>query len=112
MRIGDTHQLEIRLCWPNPDAICLEGGCIHCAEGPDSRWVPLDDVHAYANGSGNAARDRHGRWQSLWNAFSYGLAHDWFNLPKRKLNVRRARAWSGTLTDRHYAGWEHMQRDE
>lgn len=23
---------KIRICWPNPDSVCLQGGCIHCAD--------------------------------------------------------------------------------
>lgn len=112
MKLNDIHRLEIRMCWPNPDNVCLEGGCAHCAEGPDSTWVSLDDVHAYVNRRRDSVRGRHGQHVSLWKAFRYGVAHDWHNLPKRKLNVRRARAWHGTLTDRIYTGWEHMQRED
>jgi hypothetical protein len=27
-----TYYRGRRICWPNPDATCLEGGCIHCAD--------------------------------------------------------------------------------
>lgn len=112
MKLGDIHQLEIRMCWPNPDDVCLEGGCIHCAEGSDSTWVPLDEVHAYVHARRDVQTGRHNRVISLRRAFEYGLRTDWHNLPKRKLNVRRARAWHGTLSDRIYTGWEHMQRED
>jgi hypothetical protein len=23
-----------RICWPNPDATCLEGGCLYCNDYP------------------------------------------------------------------------------
>lgn len=112
MKFGDINQLEIRMCWPNPDNVCLEGGCAHCAEGSDARWIPLDEVMVYADKHRVATMGRHGQMGSLYDAFTYGMHHDWHNLPKRKLNVRRARVWHGTLADRIYAGWEHMQREE
>jgi len=31
-----TYYRGRRICWPNPDATCMEGGCIHCA---DQRFV-------------------------------------------------------------------------
>lgn len=112
MKLSDIHNIEIRMCWPDPDDVCLEGGCVHCAEGANSAWVPLNDVYAYVNRRRDSRPGRGNRWVSLWKAFWYGAHHDWHNLPKRKLNVRRARAWHGTLTDRNYTGWEHMQRED
>lgn len=26
--------MERRICWPDPDATCLEGGCLYCDEHP------------------------------------------------------------------------------
>lgn len=98
--------IEIRMCWPDPDDVCLAGGCIHC---PDATWVPLEEVHAYADRHRVATQGRH-VVGSRWDGFRYGMTHWWWNYPKRKLNVRRARAWSGTPDDRQYAGWEEMQR--
>lgn len=106
MNLFDIKQFEIRMCWPDPDDVCLEGGCIHCAEGAESSWVTIVEVYAYATD-----RLQHGEDTSMRNAFHYGLVHDWYNLPKRRLNVRRAHAWVGTLDDRHYTGWEHLQRE-
>lgn len=38
-----------RICWPTPDATCLEGGCIHCDESP---FRTLREIHAYAETAG------------------------------------------------------------
>lgn len=111
MLLSDIKQLEIRMCWPNPDNVCLEGGCIHCAEGANSKWVTLEEVRALVLKQLDTVRGRHGHRASLKKAFFYGLHTGWHNLPKRKLNVRRARAWHGTPDDQHYTGWEHMQRE-
>lgn len=27
-----TYYRARRICWPNPDATCLEGGCTYCAD--------------------------------------------------------------------------------
>jgi len=35
----------VKICWPDPDATCLEGGCIHCQDGEEKtaeqirRWA-------------------------------------------------------------------------
>lgn len=29
-----TYYRGRRICWPNPDATCMEGGCIHCEDQP------------------------------------------------------------------------------
>lgn len=37
------------ICWPDPDAVCLEGGCGHCV---DHELVALSRVAAYARAHG------------------------------------------------------------
>jgi hypothetical protein len=32
-------------CWPNPDKVCLQGGCIHCVDG---KWVAEEQIRSYA----------------------------------------------------------------
>jgi hypothetical protein len=46
------------ICWPNPDEVCLQGGCIYCVEGPTKTEA---QVRAYA-----ATVNR-------MDAFDYGL---------------------------------------
>lgn len=50
---------ERRICWPNPDAVCLQGGCGYCNEKP---FQPLDKILRYAQ--------RHG----LPESYRYGCA--------------------------------------
>jgi hypothetical protein len=40
------------ICWPNPDQICLQGGCIYCADGPHSRWVAEHELDTFAAAKG------------------------------------------------------------
>jgi hypothetical protein len=47
-----------RICWPNPDKVCLEGGCLYCEDGP---LTSLDNIRSYASSHG------------LMKAFMYGL---------------------------------------
>lgn len=107
MNLQVIRNIEIRMCWPDPDDVCLQGGCIYC---PDGKWVPLEEVHAYADRHRVAEPGRTAGVTSRWDSYRYGSATWWWNYPKRKLNVRRARAWSGTPDDRQHTGWEEMQR--
>lgn len=34
-----------KICWPNPDVVCLQGGCVHCSYG---EWVKVTTILAYA----------------------------------------------------------------
>jgi hypothetical protein len=38
-----------RICWPDPDATCLEGGCIHCNS---NRFRYLATIERYAREAG------------------------------------------------------------
>lgn len=35
----------IKICWPNPDRVCLQGGCIYCQ---DNVGQILSEVRKYA----------------------------------------------------------------
>lgn len=45
-----------RICWPDPDATCLEGGCIHCE---DHRPRSLAVIRRWAEQAGEV-RNRYG----------------------------------------------------
>lgn len=55
------------ICWPRPDDVCMEGGCIHCR---DSRTVRNhDQLRAYAVRHGLLSRfvqslDMTGLWRN------------------------------------------------
>jgi hypothetical protein len=38
-----------RICWPTPDAVCLQGGCGYCN---DSRFRSLNTIRKYAESNG------------------------------------------------------------
>lgn len=49
-----------RICWPNPDEVCLQGGCLYCEDG---KLVSLDNIRNYAFS------------HDLIEAFMYGLGN-------------------------------------
>lgn len=64
-----------RICWPNPDATCLEGGCWYCNEAP-LRSIKV--IRAYAATAGVLPNRAIGEKDAM-EAFLYGVEHDFFN---------------------------------
>ena len=46
----------MKICWPNPDATCLEGGCVHCQDGKEKS---VEQVERWAAKAGQVS-DRYG----------------------------------------------------
>ena len=73
-----------RICWPNPDATCLEGGCMYCENG---RFRDLAAIEKYARGAGVIPNRGRGEQEAL-RAWERGLANTFFeSVPV----IRRAR---------------------
>jgi hypothetical protein len=51
-----------RICWPNPDAVCLQGGCSYCN---DYDFRPLAEVFRYARRTGQTS-DYWLGWDNFW----------------------------------------------
>ena len=51
-----------RICWPNPDSVCLEGGCIYCNDKPFRTYVEIQDYAEKVN---------------LISSYNYGLSRNW-----------------------------------
>jgi hypothetical protein len=80
-----TPQVEQRrICWPNPDATCLEGGCLHCDGYP---FRDVATIEKYARTAGIVPNRAIGE-QDAWTAFLYGRGWGWSNVESR--TVRRA----------------------
>lgn len=62
---------QVMICYPNPDIVCLEGGCTHCDDS--GTWWMLEALQAYAY-----ERDHH-HLKAYW----YGSDHGWHNRPKK-----------------------------
>jgi radical SAM superfamily enzyme len=67
-----------RICWPNPDATCLEGGCIHCN---DARLRSINVIREYAAKAGILPNRAKGV-RDAWSAFKYGERINWPNIDK------------------------------
>lgn len=63
-----------RICWPNPDATCLEGGCGWCDEYP---FRTLAVIERYARSAGQVPNRCGGETQNAWAAYRYPAGRDW-----------------------------------
>lgn len=70
---------ERRICWPNPDATCLHGGCSWCNDHP---FRKLSTIERYARGAGVLPHRGRGEEDAL-KAYRYGLDHEFFNVETR-----------------------------
>jgi hypothetical protein len=62
---------KMRICWPDPDATCLQGGCLYCN---DARPRSVASVRQWAATAGRV-RDRCGDGgEDALKALEYGLA--------------------------------------
>lgn len=68
-----------RICWPNPDATCLEGGCIHCNEHP---FRTLGSIMRYAWRAGTLPQRAQGE-KEAWDAYRYGYNGNFYNAETR-----------------------------
>jgi hypothetical protein len=58
-----------RICWPTPDGVCMQGGCIYCNDNP---YRHLNGILDYARSHG------------LTPAYNYGLSRAFNNADTRK----------------------------
>jgi hypothetical protein len=64
-----------RICWPNPDATCLEGGCGYCNDNP---FRAISTIKRYAEKAGVLQNRGIGEKDAM-EAFNNGLNADWNN---------------------------------
>jgi hypothetical protein len=70
---------ERRICWPNPDATCLNGGCSYCNDHP---FRTLASIERYARKAGVLPHRGNGEDDAL-HAFQYGYSNQFFNAETR-----------------------------
>jgi len=58
-----------RICWPYPDKVCLEGGCIYCNDYP---FRAVSAIQQYAEST-----------NGLEKAFEWGQQNGWPNVETR-----------------------------
>ena len=64
-----------RICWPKPDATCLEGGCGYCNDEP---FRDVAQIRRYAERAGVIPNRAQGEQDAL-RAFTYGHQRGWNN---------------------------------
>lgn len=57
-----------RICWPNPDAVCLQGGCSYCN---DCDYKFLHEIWKYAQNKNLESDYKIGRENNWYNRISY-----------------------------------------
>lgn len=72
-----THR---RICWPTPDATCIEGGCGYCNM---EKFRAMSTIFRYAKTAGVLPNRGLGEKEAM-TAFNYGLEHDFFNAEVRR----------------------------
>jgi hypothetical protein len=81
-----------KICWPKPDATCLEGGCIHCDSGA---WKNLRTIENYAYRVG-IVQNRGSGQQAATRAWRNGVTNGFFGRPRLRLIKVRRRANAST----------------
>jgi len=61
-----------RICWPDPDATCLEGGCVHCDGCPPR---PVREILAYVRRVDTVPNRCGGGTRRAIDAFNYGMTY-------------------------------------
>lgn len=72
-----THR---RICWPTPDATCLEGGCGYCNM---DKFRTVSSIRRYAETAGVLPNRGLGE-QDAMTAFHCGLENDFFHAEIRR----------------------------
>lgn len=70
-----------RICWPDPDAVCLEGGCGYCR---DADFHTYAEIRHWLRGLDDAGVTPE-RNVALWTAWRRGLDEDFYG----RVEVRR-----------------------
>jgi len=106
---------ERRICWPNPDATCLHGGCMWCNDHP---FRKLSTIERFARRAGTLPHRGRGE-EDAQHAFQYGLRHAFFNVDTRtsRENVTAYAEGVGvlalkTMADGMPGGTHGRKRDE
>lgn len=70
-----------RICWPDFDATCLEGGCHYCN---GNRFRNVSSIEqAVKAGKGHARNRGNGTAADLEWSLRYGRRHNWHNAESR-----------------------------
>jgi len=62
------------ICWPDPDATCLQGGCVYCNDHP---LRSVSQIRAYAQRSGPLPHRSGIGTMPAMEAFQWGQDRGW-----------------------------------
>lgn len=65
-----------RICWPNPDATCVEGGCSYCNDYP---FRAVTTIYKYCQSKETLQNRGDLKYVPSLEAFSYGKRRNWNN---------------------------------
>lgn len=75
-RTRQRHITRRRICWPEPDATCLEGGCGYCNL---SRFRSVNTIRRYAQKAGEVPNRYGDTVKQAIDAFNWGQRHNFAN---------------------------------
>lgn len=78
--MSEHRIISRRICWPNPDATCLEGGCGYCNF---EDFKKLSVIEAYARSAEPVPNRYGGETQKAWDAYMWGLERQFCNAEVR-----------------------------
>lgn len=64
-------KIKRKICWPDPDGVCMEGGCTYCNDG---RFILIETIKKIA------------RRKGMIEEFNYGGKDNWPNVLKKDGN--------------------------
>lgn len=73
-----------RICWPDPDWCCLEGGCGYCNDGP---FQNIGTIRRYAEGVGVRTYED-GVTRDYAASYQWGRRYGWPNTDQRTVPRR------------------------
>jgi hypothetical protein len=82
-----------KICWPNPDATCLHGGCGYCEDG---KWKTLVELKLYADKAGVLPHRGRGEERAI-EAFVYGVINGFFGRVPLRTSKEAIEAWTVIL---------------
>ncbi|HEX4502160.1 MAG TPA: hypothetical protein VH187_13570 [Scandinavium sp.] len=72
--------MERRICWPEFDATCLEGGCMYCNDNP---FKSLNAIRSKVLKMKVTHNRGDGKERDSMDALMYGIRHNFFNADTR-----------------------------
>lgn len=83
-----------KICWPDPDATCLHGGCGYCEGG---QWKTLAQLRRYAAKAGVLPHRGRGQEDAV-HALSYGMRNLFFGRVPVRTSKEALEQWTAATS--------------